>query len=162
MSATAVRYVRLPRVYLREVVTTDDAEHVIESRPVTKAEAESQPLITPPDGYREREEALTTRRALLRLLTSSPNRVVTHAEVCAELGRIVSPKATSKAAISLRRDMPIEAFASGGYMFLLPVPAHGPDTCETCAAHAYLGCRRLGCRPVADGDWCGAWRAVLP
>lgn len=146
-----------PHSCIREVMTAD--EHVISARPVSLTEARrAGPVITPPDGYLEREQALTTRRALLRLLTQAPNTVVTRADVCRELGRVVGRVAVSTAAKRLRRDMAIEAVPGGGYVYLVPVPASGEDCCDTCGACAYLGCLRLHGRPVDGREWCWGWR----
>lgn len=160
VSALATRIVQIgPRSYLREAITPD--ETVVSSEPVTRSEAESSgSLITPPDGYLEREQALTTRRALLRLLTASPNTVVKRDDVCLELGREVTSQTIAGAVRRLRRDMAVIGLPAGGYMYIVPVPATGAGCCATCAAHAYLGCRRLGCRPVESREWCGAWRRL--
>ena len=61
------------------------------------------PIISPPPGHAERVKRLSAKRALLRLLTRNPNRIVTHAEVEAEVGEAVSKGAVSQAATALRK-----------------------------------------------------------
>ena len=103
---------------------------------------------------------LTTQRALLRLLTESPNEVVTRHEVCAELGHEVSRNAVSKAARRLALVMPIDGIMgrSGGYRYLVVVRGEDGHVCGTCARYGRYGvCKRLK-RRVSITHSCGGHR----
>ena len=106
-----------PGRYLREVLT--DEERVIESRPVTRAEAEAaagHPLAAVPT----REPRPTDERALLRLLWENAGEVVSWRDVEAELDRTVTRQSVWRAAQRLSRALPIEAVAGPGGGYRLP------------------------------------------
>jgi hypothetical protein len=64
---------------------------------------------------------MTTREALLQLLTERPGELVTYRDVCARLGHDVSRSAVSKAAGRLGRKQCVgKCGARGGYLYRLP------------------------------------------
>lgn len=121
-----------------------------------------RPLVPPPAGHETRTARLTARRALLRLLTRYPNRIVTHAEVEAEVGEPVSHRALSNAATSLRADIAIRTKAGpgGGYVLCIPEWSTSLSTrCNTCEHFTVLGhCRELD-REVLNWQRCWAHRS---
>ena len=125
-----------------------------------------RPLVPPPTGSREHADALTCRRALLRLFMRRPNQIITHADVCAELGHDVGRGGLNNAAAALRRDMPIEGVsrAGGGYVLLVPMPTLGSERCANCSRRTPLStCRRVRRAGQAHGTevglncWCWGW-----
>jgi len=150
-----------PRSYLREIVTTNEDERVIEARPISRrqAEAETGRTLAPGAGC---GDTVTTCRALLRLLVAYPNASVTVADVSCELGRQASRQAVHQAAQRLRRDLPIESIHSprGGYVLLQPISAYGTDSCESCSCYRRDFCRLLR-RYVGRRQWCWGWSEVV-
>lgn len=64
---------------------------------------------------------MTTREALLQLLTERPGELVTYHEVCERLGRTVSRSCVSKAAWRLGRKQCVgKCGAHGGYLYRIP------------------------------------------
>jgi hypothetical protein len=120
-------------------------------------------IITAPAGYDAVKGAEHASRALRYLLTTYPNRMISHREVCDVVGFQVCPQAVSNAAARLRSG----AFGlhilsrggiRGGYVLLVPVPASDERRCASCGARSVIGtCRRLKGRPVSPGEWCWAW-----
>lgn len=121
------------------------------------------PILAPPDGYEATTEVAHASRVLRYLLTSYPNTVIGHRDVCDVLGREVSPQAVSNAAARLSAGsfgMHIYSRRGLGYVLLTPVAAPGPHSCYSCGYRSIIGtCRRLKGRPVAIGEWCYAWQA---
>jgi hypothetical protein len=119
-------------------------------------------VIAPPVGHEAREQNLSARRALLRVLTRNPNRIVSHHEVEVEAGRPLSHPSVSMAAKSLGRDMAIRARGGpgGGYALVVPVRAsvgEWSETCRSCAYQTPLGhCRELD-RETDEAAWCLGW-----
>jgi|GEM_PF-2273833 len=106
-------------------------------------------------------DALTTRRALLRLTERRPNEIVTTADVCEELGYEVGRGAVGNAAVRLRRDIAIEGMpgSGGGYVKLVPMPTLGAERCANCR-HRELGtsaCNRTHWPHVGLNCRCWGW-----
>lgn len=105
----------------------------------------------------------TARRALLYLLTTRPNEVVTKADVCEALGFEVTAQAVSNAAGLLRSGDLGLAITSrggsrGGYVLLVPVPARGAKRCANCRSRSRRGtCSVLRDQSTGLNDWCGGW-----
>jgi predicted transcriptional regulator len=122
--------------------------------------AERRPLVPPPDGDEKRDEILTCRRALLRLLTRRPNEIVTQADVCDEIGLHVGRGAIGNAAVRLRRDLAIEGVPGpgGGYVLLMPVPTLGLQRCANCASRTVFSeCPRARRDEVNLNCKCWGW-----
>ena len=123
----------------------------------------SPALLQTPDGYDATRHAAHASRVLRYLLTTYPNQVVAHRDVCEVLGYEVTPQATSNAATRLRAgafglNIVARAGKGGGYVLQVPVPAAGRQRCATCAACSLIGtCKRLKGRPVEPGEWCWSW-----
>lgn len=119
------------------------------------------PVLTAPEGYDATVKPAQASKVLRYLLTGNPNTIVTCADVIDVLGYEVTRTTIHAAADVMRRGpfgLTIVAKRTGGYMLLVPVPATGPDCCDTCGACSVIGaCRTLKGRPVERRPWCGGW-----
>jgi len=109
-------------------------------------------------------DALTTRRALLRLTERRPNTIVTTADVREELGYKVGRGAINNAAVRLRRDVAIEGVpgSGGGYVKLVPMPTLGVERCANCRHREPLtsACERTHWPHVGLNCVCWGWGAL--
>jgi len=117
-----------PGRYLREVMTDD--ERVVESRPVTKHEAE-QAAGHPLAAVAPHAPRLSVERVLLRLLWEHAGEVVTHRHVADAIERPVAPSTVRDAAHRLRRSLPVEAVRGPGGGYRLPVVAKPREATST-------------------------------
>ena len=120
-------------------------------------------IILPPEGMRERSDALTTRRALLRLVFRRPNEVINLADICDELGYEVCRTALHNAVNSLRRDLPIEGVtgSGGGYVLLEPTLPLTAERCVNCRHRTLLSsCKRTRRAEVGLNCRCWGWEAL--
>lgn len=111
----------------------------------------------------QHSDALTTRRALLRLTERRPNEIVTTADVCGELGYEVGRGAIGNAAVRLRRDIAIEGVpgSGGGYVKLVPMPTLGGERCANCCHRepTTSACERTHWPHVNLNCRCWGWEA---
>jgi len=117
-----------------------------------------------PSSGTHHSDALTTRRALLRLTERRPNTIVTTADVCEELGYEVGRGAVGNAAVRLRRDIAIEGVpgSGGGYVKLVPMPTLGYERCANCKhrGHVTVACERTHWPRVGLNCRCWGWEAL--
>lgn len=122
--------------------------------------AKAMPFFIPSDTLHS--DALTTRRALLRLTERRPNEIVTTADVCAELGYEVGRGAIGNAAVRLRRDIAIEGVpgSGGGYVKLVPMPTLGAERCANCRHRNSSACERTHWPRVNLNCRCWGWEGL--